>query len=162
MPAGQTRTRRLLPPRPTTAARNKVAYHSACLHPSPRWRSETQTRQCQKEEKEPTEVKRVERPPNPVKRTVQDKVKSRAVRGWRQGEDSVTRRGLVAESARGKGCKADPENAEGSPFISINKNREGSCLHLARYLGSDLLSLRKGSLQLCFQVSWEKTHGPDS
>lgn len=70
----------------------------------------------------------------------------------------MTRRGLVAESASGEGRKAGPENAEGSPFISVNKNREGSCLHLARYLGCDLRLEEKSPCKLCFQKSLGRKH----
>lgn len=43
----------------------------------------------------------------------------------------------------GKGCRAGPENAEGSTFICSNKNRKGSCLRLALHL-SCVPSIYKG------------------
>lgn len=48
----------------------------------------------------------------------------------------------------GKGCKAGPENAEGSTFICINKNRKGSCFHLAKYLSCALGLQEAGRLSL--------------
>lgn len=44
----------------------------------------------------------------------------------------------------GKGCKAGPKNAEGSAFIYINKNRKGSCLHLANTLAAPSIYKKVG------------------
>lgn len=82
-------------PGPTTAARSKDV-----LPPLPPpfawWRSETQTDPCQKEEKEPAELRRVEWPPNPVKDSLGEG-QAQGNRGWRRWEDGVTRGGLVTE-----------------------------------------------------------------
>lgn len=50
-------------PGPTTAARVRWPVATPAPPPLARWRSETQTHRCQKEEKEPAEPRRVEWPP---------------------------------------------------------------------------------------------------
>lgn len=86
-------------PGPTTAARSKDV-SPPLPPPFAWWRSETQTPPCQKEEKEPAELRRVEWPPNPVRDSLGEG-QVQGGRGWRRWEDCVTRGGLVTEVARG-------------------------------------------------------------
>lgn len=59
--------------------------------------------------------------------------------GQGQVQGSVRVEAMEEDDTRvGKGCKAGPENAEGSTFICINKNRKGSRFHLAKYLSCAL------------------------
>lgn len=97
-------------------------------------------------------------PPNPAKRTVQDEVKWRAARGWRRWEDSVTKRGLVAESASARGEKPILRMRKEALLSALTRTeREVVCIWSDTSAMTSCLE-EKGPCKLCFQKSLGRKH----
>lgn len=92
-------SRRQLGPRAHHSCQSKVTYHHPCPPPLARWRSETQAHPCQKEEKEPFELRRVEWPPESCQRGSLGR--GQVEGGQRVGGLCDKRGGPVTEVARG-------------------------------------------------------------